>query len=196
MPVEGIKWNRNGLCGAACAHMVLHARGRLGTTRREQEDLWDAIKRNTTGQGSAPAGAECSGFVPEVFDDMIHDACTGKVLCWCTYPTALTATLTEVLGAGVPITLSTFESERQANSEIRDCLNRGAIPIVLVKAGNHWVIVDEWDDGATHPVNMVDPAVGHHIPVKLAKWKSKYMAAINCVGSEFHGQYVIVQVGP
>ena len=105
----GIKWNENGLCGAACAHMVLHARGLCGTTRGEQNDLWDAIIRNTPDESSAPPGAACSGFVPKTFVGMVHDACTGRVLCWCTYPRALTATLTQKLGAGVPITLRELE---------------------------------------------------------------------------------------
>jgi hypothetical protein len=194
MSIEGIKWNRDGLCGAACAQMVLHARATVGTTQNEQEALWTSLKAHTHGPSSAP-GSPCSGVVLEQFDTMIRDDCDGgMVKCWCTHPNALKATLKAKLGAGVPITLSKIEDEDRANSTIRKCLERGALPIVLINSANHWVVVDGWNENASE-LSMIDPAVGTPSPVTFDDWINDYMSAVECTGSNLDRKYVIVQVG-
>jgi hypothetical protein len=196
MSIDAIKWNRDGLCGAACAQMVLYERGVVGATPNDQEALWTLIKDLTNGPSSAPQGAACSGLVPEIFNGMIRDACGGYVVkCWCTHPNALKATLKAKLAAGAPITLSKIADEDRANTAIRRCLQRGGLPIVLVNSANHWVVVDGWNENDPYPVSMLDPAVGEPAPVALDDWNNDYMSAVDCTGSKLDRKYVIVQVG-
>jgi hypothetical protein len=195
MSIVGIKWKQDGLCGAACAQMVLHARGLIGTTQNEQDDLWAKIQANTHGQSSAGQAA-CTGVLPvQPFYGMIRDACdAATVKCWCTHPNALKLTLKERLPVGVPLTLSKIADEDLANKKIITCLNRGGLAIVLINNANHWVVVDSWDENASE-VEMIDPAVGEPAPILVNDWINDHMSAVDCAGSKLDGKYVILQVG-
>jgi hypothetical protein len=195
MGIEYIEWNRNGLCGAASAHMVLHARGVVGTTPQEQEDIWTSIKDHTNAKSTAPAKKPCSGIVPEIFNHMVRESCSGSgVMCWSTHPLALKGALKASLGTRVPITLSKLSDDDAANEVIKDCLNRGALPIVLINNGTHWVVVHAWDDAAERPVKMFDPAVGAPSEHTVGEWNIDFMSVVGC--GKFEDLCVVVQVGP
>jgi hypothetical protein len=183
-----IKWNRNGLCGAACAHMVLHPRYLMGTTEAEQENVWNRIKANTNGR-LIPA---CSGVVPELYS-MIREVCGKRVACWETHPDALIATLRDMMG-GTPVVLQRAKNQDAANNIIKGCLGAGGVPIVLVQSGKHWVIVDEWDPKNAKPVRVLDPAPGRSGRFKVSKWNVRFMSAVDC--GAFDREYLVVEVGP
>ena len=190
MSAEHIEWNRNGLCGAACAQMALHARGVSGTTSVEQDAIWTSIKLLTGGNSTL----ECSGVNLDHFDSMIREACgRSRVVCWLTYPDALQAVLTARLGGGVTVAVKQTNTEAIANGRIKSCLGRGGLPIVLVNCGAHWVVVDEWNDNHAKPVRLLDPA--HDEPTRLTVryWNALFMGAVDC--GVFDGNYVIVEVG-
>lgn len=193
MSIGYIKWNRNGLCGAACAQMALHAHGVIGVTQDEQETLWGIIKELTDGNKSTQP---CTAIVLEEFDNMIREPCANSptVVCWATYPPALQAALLQRLGEGATVNTQLVERENAANGVIRDCLNRGAIPIVLINRGAHWVLVVGWDATATRPVKLFDPAVGAPSEVTVNKWNVKHMSRVRC--GAFDDTYVIVEVEP
>jgi hypothetical protein len=193
MSVDLIEWNRNGLCGAACAHMVMHARQLTGTTRDEQELIWTTIKAHTNGK---PIGKRCSGIVPERFRKMVREACENeqRVMCWCSYPDALKATLEGFLGSGVNITLSQSDDEDIANDVIKGCLNRGGLPIVLINSGKHWVVVDGWVANAPEPVRVLDPALGTPSTHTVEDWNIFFMSAVDC--GAYDNKYVVLEVDP
>lgn len=195
MSVDLIQWKRNGLCGAASAQMVLHAKSLVGTTQQEQEDLWTSIKDHTTGNSTAAPGSPCSGVVAETFPTMIHEACAGgDVKCWSTHPRALRKTLVASLGTGANVTLSQITGEAKANRVIKKCLKGLGLPIVLINSGTHWVVVDEWDESDPKPVKMLDPALGTPVDHTIREWNNRFMSAVEC--GAFDHKYVIVQVGP
>lgn len=191
MSVKYISWNRNGLCGAACAHMVCHARKLTGDTPADQEVIWASIKDHTNGNSKL----QCTGVMPEPFENMVREACTGgaRVACWETHPRALRLALKSLLGV-TKVTLSQTEDEDTANRLIKSCLKRGGLPIVLIDSGAHWVLVDGWDDTDDHPVSVLDPAVGSPTSLDLDHWNIDRMAAVDC--GKFDRKYVVVQVEP
>jgi hypothetical protein len=187
MSVPFIPWIRDGLCGAACAHMALNA---MGLTTLQQEDVWTSIKTLTVG---GDPKLQCTGAVPEEFDTMVREACGSRVACWETFPDALKAALIASLAAGTTVKVRKTVSEETANSNIRKCLNRGGIPIVLVDFGKHWVVVDGWDSNADRPVTILDPAWVEPDSVDLDTWNIDRMAAVDC--GKFDRKYVMVEVG-
>jgi len=192
--VSFIKWNRNGLCGAASAHMALHALSIAGATKgdkAEQEGIWTSIINNTIGG----VGPPCTNVVYEPFNNMIHDVCPNgiKVVCWETYPTSLKATLLQFMGTGAKVQLRETKSETTANSHIKKCLKRGAVPIVLISKGSHWVVVAKWDENAS-VITYLDPAGDGPSTAALWFWNLIKMSANEC--GAFDKKYVIVEVGP
>jgi hypothetical protein len=146
MSLGFIKWNRDGLCGAACAHMALRALipGAIGPTTVDQESIWTSIKDHTHGSPKVPCCVPVP--VPDQFA-MMRGARPGDncATCWWSYPTALRATLIEKLGKGTPVVVRRPADEIAATDIIRSCLDRSGVPIVLVDAGLHWVVVASWN---------------------------------------------------
>ena len=56
MSIGFIKWNRDGLCGAACVHMALHelTPSAFGPNTLAQESIWTSIKDHTHGKSKVP----------------------------------------------------------------------------------------------------------------------------------------------
>lgn len=193
MAVDHIPFNRNGLCGAACAQMVLHAWGLIESTSGRQEELWSSIKAHTHGKSKKP----CSGLVPEVFPKMMREKCADqqRVFCWCSYPDAMKETLEaycEFQGTQVQITLSEHDDEDAANGVIRNCLERGGLPIVLVNSGKHWVVVSEWFSGTDPSLQLLDPAADVPSIQSIGDWNVFYMSAVDC--GRYDDKYVVLEV--
>ena len=192
MSVTFIKWNKNGLCGAACAQMVLHALFAIGTTKAVQKTVWTRIKKHTNGHSTLT----CTNVIFVPFANMIREACASgqRVLCWGTYPTSLEATLLDWIGPAANVTLQRTGSEDSANGIIQKCLKQGGIPIVLVSKGSHWVVVTGWDTEATKPVRVFDPAGTGPAELTVSYWNLFYMSAGDC--GEFDNEFVVVEVNP
>lgn len=195
MSVTFIKWNRNGLCGAASAHMALHALGISGATKGdkpEQETIWQSIINNTNGGPGPP----CTNVVYEPFTNMIHDTCPDgvKVVCWESYPTSLKATLLQFMSPGATVNLRKTGSQTAANTIIKKCLKRGGVPIVLVSKGSHWIVVAGWDKNSSTPVTYLDPAGNGSSTAALWFWNSIKMSANEC--GAFDKKYVVLEVEP
>jgi hypothetical protein len=196
MSATFIKWNRNGLCGAACAHMAMHAFSISGATqgdKPEQEAIWTSIKSNTSG-GTGPP---CTTTIYEPFNNMIHDVCPDgiKVVCWETYPTSLRDTLLDFMGRGAKVQLRKTASETTANNIIKKCLKRGGVPIVLIGKGSHWVVVSGWTGtSSATAISYLDPAGDGPSTVALWFWNFVVMAANEC--GAYDKKYVVVEVEP
>lgn len=186
MPVQFLKQLRVGLCGAACAQMVLHSDGLMGTRPSDQEDLWEEIKARTTG---ATVNVVFDPSPCKPFPGKICDKCGVAVSCWCTHPKALRDTiLAHAPGTGVKVITRTDEDN--ANRVIEACLNQGASPIVNV-LGNHWVVVEGFDRTALLPVSILDPNPLHgQIGMTIGDWNEEYMVADTC--GKFKDKYVVV----
>jgi hypothetical protein len=196
MNVNFIKWNEEGLCGAACAQMVLHALSVTGTTKAEQTTIWTSIQAHTDAKNPQRS---CTNLIYHEYNNMVRDVCTtgGKVVCWETYPNALKATLITLIGSGAKVKVRRTGSETTANNNIKKCLQRGGTPIVLVGKGTHWIVVEGWDDSGTQHVNFLDPAADGPSMVPLdgfGGWNETYMSVNEC--GTFDNKYVIVEVDP
>lgn len=191
MSITHIPWNRDGLCGPACVQMVLHDRRVTGTSEADQETVWTSIKDLTHGTGTQ----QCCAEVQEPFPKMKRENCAGQgcAFCWETFPTALKAALVARLAMvqGPPtISLRRPGNQDTANNRIQNCLTRGGVPIVLVRGGQHWLIVDDW--GATS-VGILDPAGYGPETISMSRWNDNMMVAVDC--GTYDGKYVIVEVG-
>jgi hypothetical protein len=188
MSVGFIQWNRPGLCGAACAHMALHALTLVGSSLSDQESIWTSIKDHTHGRSTT----QCCVAVPESFA-MMRDVCPGAncAKCWWSYPTALRAALSAKLGKGTPVMVRKSASQNTANSIIRSCLARKGVAIVNIDGGIHWVVVDDWDPVA-QKVSLLDPAYEEPDWIDVDMWNDRMMV-VEC--GVYDNKYVVVEVG-
>jgi hypothetical protein len=191
MSIAFIKWNRNGLCGAACAHMALRALNPIafGPTIAAQDSIWKSIKDHTHGRSKG----QCCVEMPEEFD-VKGDVCPGDTCakCWWSYPTALRAALIANLPKGTTVTVRKPPDEDAANDIIRSCLARGGVPIVLVDSGLHWVVVANWN-ATTQKIRLFDPANPGPTTIKVAKWNVERMLTVEC--GTYDNKHVVVEVG-
>jgi len=192
MSITHIPWNTDGLCGAACAQMVLSSRYLMGTSAADQDNLWQTIKKRTRGGGTQA----CCVELPVPFDNMKRENCPGQgcAFCWETFPTVLRGVLVSAIGKGTQVRLRQSASQDTANTIIRDCLSRGGAPIVLIRAGQHWLIVNGWDTSVTpNIVSILDPADDQPVDLTLTQWNDNRMVAVDC--GRYDGKYVVVEVG-
>jgi hypothetical protein len=185
MPVTFIKQNRIGLCGAACAQMVLHVKNLIGTSPVEQETLWTEIKERTRGRSNnCPKGSPCGKFDHQICE------CSGSVsACWCTHPDPLNETLL-AHDPATAVHVIRRSDEDVANGRIKACLTRGGFPAVLVNSGKHWVVVDGFDENLAFPVSILNPALNGQISITLGAWNAEYMS-VPTVGT-LANKYVVV----
>lgn len=190
MTVSFIKQLSVGFCGAACAQMVLHSRGLIGTSPREQRELFEEIKSRTTGKSSAPPGftdrSPCPGF-----PNKVCESCGSGLpaFCWCTHPDALRATMRARFPSSA-INVSKHPDEDRANERIEACLAAGVPPIVLVNSGQHWVVVDGFDRTAEWGVTILNPAMNGQIGIRIGLWNASYLASPPC--GRFQEKHVVV----
>ena len=139
-----------GLCGAACAQMILNEQQKVGKTKAVQDQLWNEIKANTVPSGSPSATA----FSPcDRFPNQIWEPCRPEPLAWCTYPTALSVTINNHLGGSVVHVVTDGDKTGLGiTARAITSVMGGVAPAVLVNKGSHWVVVyGYFPDGAGPP---------------------------------------------
>jgi len=192
MSVSFIPWVSNGLCGPACAQMVLYSRALTTASGDDQLNIWKDIQGFTEGPTSA---VSCCSSVIDDFDNMIREVRGGAkcAICWATFPTALEKLLIDALGAGMLVRVTDTPDQDTANGIIRACLGRGGVPVVLVKKGKHWVVVASWANGGSKPVTIFDPADDAPEGLTVGQWNARMMVKVNF--GTYDGMYVVVEAG-
>ena len=190
MSVGFIEWNRPGLCGAACAHMALHARAIVGSSTVDQESIWTSMKNITRTAGrrrraagrcrnNSPGCATCALVAPAPH-------------CWWSYPTALRAALAAKVGPGTPVKVRRSASEPAANSIIRSSWRVRACPSCSSMAdciGSSSMIgtqLRKWSAFSTPPTKKPDW-------IDVDTWNDRMMVGGEC--GVYDDKYVVVEVG-
>jgi hypothetical protein len=159
-----------GLCGAACAQMLLNARGIGGTSDEDQEALWQDIKAHTVRKGANPAGDKCSFC--GVFDTQICEPSGDCAQCWCTHPKALADTLNARLpGASFGVRIGT---EEEVTAIAINSINRHVPAVMLVYGARHWVVVNGYT-----PVASGGLVFGEHRVSQIHILNPEWLAADN-----------------
>jgi hypothetical protein len=190
-----------GLCGAACAQMLLNARGAAGTSLEEQFALWAEIQSHTQRTRPNPPGNKCTvcGF----FDNQICERDVNCAQCWCTHPRALATTLNARLD-GASSFAPTRGGEQAVTAMALDTIDRGIPSVMLVYGTRHWVVVHGYtpvEEGGmvlgNHRVSHIhvrDPkwqdAEHGNLAIPVGKWMADYMA--NVEFGEFRQTCVVV----
>jgi hypothetical protein len=180
-----------GLCGPACAQMILHPQPNpgIGTSEKEQRELWQDIKANTT----VPAGIQQPPRTPDTGDcgDFPRKVCEcpANPFCWCTFPTALKATLLQH-SPQMNVRVITSVSETSIQAKIIKCLKRGSAPAVLVFKAKHWVVVGGYDSHSETPIKLFDPRFNARQEITLDDWVTNYLVAPTC--GKYSGKHVVI----
>jgi hypothetical protein len=191
-----------GLCGAASAQMILHARGVIGTSQPEQLAVWADIKNNTPRPGKNPGGRKCTGCLP--FPNQICEACKGGCAqCWCTHPAGLARTITARLNGHRPTFQYLVGDEQEMVSVAFDKIDNGIASAMLIYGMQHWVVIHGYtpDEGGrafgSHRVSLIHV----HNPmwatpqeaIAIGDWMDYYMTTVQC--GDFEGKCVMVTQG-
>jgi hypothetical protein len=179
--------------------MILHQLGKVGDQPADQDALWEDIKGHTAAKTPNPAGTFDSAC-PK-FPKQICEACNHQRFCWCTFPSALSDTLTQHLGAG-PYDVVTEASELDITARVVGSINANIAPAVLVYGRKHWVVVYGYmPASAGTGVTIGGTPISHimlHNPewkapknaVTIRHWFAAYLRTIDC--GSFKGQWVMV----
>lgn len=158
-----------GLCGAACAQMILHSGGKVGKSNAIEDQLWDEIKANTTPGGNivVPSPPPCGTFANQV-----TEACKPDALCWCTYPDALATTINDHLGpgGGVKVVRDNDATGLGLTARIVASVASGTAPAVLVHNATHWVVVYGFRAGGVASTLLVGSQNASHVYVHDPEW--------------------------
>ncbi len=144
-----------GLCGAATAQMILHARGIVGAGLNDLDSLWVQIKANTSLE--PPGDAKQTGLSPcGHFKLQICESCKSsrRRFCWCTVPSALAATLNDNLGANA-VSVHKEAREEDVTARAIQSVDSGVAAGTLVHHGTHWLVVYGYrplNPGPTEPI--------------------------------------------
>jgi len=190
-----------GLCGAACAQMLLHARGAVGTSLDEQFALWDDIKAHT--QRTQPNPHVPRRTVCGSFDNQICERDGDHAQCWCTHPRALATTLNTRLD-GASSFAPTAGDEQAVTAIALERIDRGIPSAMLVYGTRHWVIVHGYtpvEEGGmvlgNHRVSQIHirnpqyiDANGAQHAFDIDEWMANFMAVVEF--GEYSGRCVIV----
>jgi hypothetical protein len=171
---------RNGLCGAACAQMILHSRNLVTLSAGDQESLWADIKSNTTPpSGLALGSISGDDSACEAFKGKICETCLPQSFCWCAFPTILRKTLLQ-RDPALGVRVITSKNELSIQKKIVACLKRQIAPIVLAAGGTHWVVVDGVDESSPKPISLLDPAFDAQAGITMDHWKAFYLDDVDC----------------
>ena len=193
----GLTWvhQHPGLCGPACATMILDARG----IHVPLPQLWTDVKNNTPGPtGPANPGSLCGQFPKQVCE-----ACGTTPFCWCSHPAALVATLNQHLQQ--PDYLEhVVAAESDATAHAVSSIDSGLAPVVLVYGLMHWVVMYGYRcDGSqgrtvTH-VLIHDPAdspdIGELLTegIPISDWHADYLSGGDC--GHYKDAWVVLGAG-
>lgn len=188
----------SGLCGPACAQMILHWKlpAEFDDHDQTQRDIWTNIQKLTDGPGPDPPPKNGLGSCPS-FPQQICE-CKSQ-LCWCTHPTALSAELGSCLSpeAFTVVTVNA-PSKDQLTLQVLQILGDGWAPVVLVHRGSHWVVVEgcDYTDGSpidlrTLTLQILDPELPAPLNgVRDTFWNGLYLSAVWC--GAYKDNYVMV----
>jgi hypothetical protein len=180
-----------GLCGPACVQMILHPQRStgIGTSDSDQRQLWQNVQDNTTVPSGivlapgAPDDGECGTFPHKICE------CPAKPFCWCSFPTALKATLLQH-SPNVNVRVITSVSELSIQTKIIKCLKQGVAPAVLVFAAKHWVVIGGFDSESQTPIKLFDPRFNAKREISMDQWMTEYLVAPEC--GKYKGKYVVI----
>jgi peptidase C39-like protein len=190
LPVTFCKQNRNGLCGAACAQMVVSSQTKFDTGSKQQDTLWEDIKALTTTPSNVTTGDPAGDDSPcESFPKKICEACRPQSFCWCAFPTTLKAIIRE-LAPATAVRVITSAKQKAITGKVLTCLRRGIAPVVLVSRATHWVVVNGFDEDSDHQVSLLNPAFDAQIAVSLDDWNVWYLDVGGC--GIYKNKYVVV----
>ena len=168
-----------GLCGAACAQMILNAHAKIGLGPADQDLIWAAIKQNTIRPKPNPSGTIFTGCA---FTNQVCEKCSGESFCWCTFPAALAATISQYVPG--TYSLAAAGTEAALTGRVVASLDAGVAPAVLVYGRRHWVVVYGY-----LPAPTGDPSYLYlHNPewlapknaTPIADWYATYLRTIDC----------------
>lgn len=144
LPITHIR-QAPGLCGAATAQMILHARNLVGVTQAEQDALFVDIQTETHGVRPAQAQRhDCPAWASQLCTKCQGEPRSAKARCWCTYPPALKATLAL---RGIPVRQTAVLDVKTATARIIQSIDRQVGAAALVENGVHWVAVIGYAEG-------------------------------------------------
>lgn len=195
-----------GLCGAATAQMILHAKGLAVTTPADQQALFGAVQAAT--QFARPtrnvARHDCPAWPGQLCTKCPGEAASVKFRCWCTYPPALKATMS---GRGVAVKQRTAADPRTTTAHVIDSIDRNLGAAVLVENGLHWIAVigyvtgpgpnsrkinGKWiSDLYVHDPNLETGAMD----VPIIEWLEEYLTPVVQCG-DFLDKVVAITAAP
>jgi hypothetical protein len=193
----GITWVQQhpGLCGPACATMILDARGIHVPLPR----LWADVKDNTPG----PAGPPNPGTLCGQFPTQICEACGTASFCWCSHPSALVQTLNQHLQQKDYLE-HVVSSEADVTARAVASIDSGVAPVVLVYGLMHWVVMYGYRCDGTKGLNVThvlihDPAdppgIGEMLTdgVPVSDWRADYLEQGEC--GRYLASWVVLGAG-
>jgi len=178
-----------GLCGAACAQMVLCARDAIGSSPDEQRRLWADIQAHTRRTTPSPHRRKCTtcGFFARQICERFGDSAQ----CWCTHPRALAVTLNRRLDGESSFAVVTGD-ERAITATALNRIDHGIASVMLVYGTRHWVVVHGYtpvEDGGmvlgnhrVSHIHILNPqgrdAHDAHRAIPIRAWMADYMAVV------------------
>lgn len=205
LPIAHIR-QAPGLCGAATAQMILHARGLAQNTPADQTALFGGIQANT--QFARPtrnvAVHDCPQWPGQLCTKCPGEPASAKFRCWCTYPPALKDTMT---GRGVAVKQRLSADPKTVTGHVIDSIDRNLGAAVLVENGLHWIAVIGYVTGAgpnsrkingkwisdiyVHDPNLETGAMG----VPIVEWLDEYLTPVVQCG-DFLNKVVAITAAP
>lgn len=205
LPITHIR-QAPGLCGAATAQMILHAKGLAQNTPADQQALFAGIQAAT--QGTRPtrnvAAHDCPQWPSQLCKKCPGEPASAKFKCWCTYPPALKDTMS---GRGAAVRQRLAADPKAVTAHVIDSIDRTLGAAVLVENGLHWVCVIGYATGSAadsrkingkwisdiyvHDPNIETGAMG----VPIDEWFDEFLTPVVQCG-DFRDKVVAITAAP
>jgi hypothetical protein len=206
LPITHIR-QTPGLCGAATAQMILHAKNLVGATQADQDALFVDIQGKT--QGVRPANVhphDCPGWAKQLCTKCEGEPRNAKFRCWCTYPPALKSTLAL---RGLAVRQTSVLAVKTATTRIVESIDQNVGAAALVEHGVHWVAVIGYAEGTgpadsrkiagkwisdiyVHDPNLSTGAM----TVPIVEWLEDYFGSVTQCGIFFDKVVTITAAAP
>lgn len=206
LPITHIR-QTPGLCGAATAQMILHAKNLVGGTQADQDALFVDIQNET--HGTRPANVhlhDCPAWASQLCTKCEGEPRGAKARCWCTYPPALKATLAL---RGIPVRQTSVLDVKTATTRVIESIDQNVGAAALVENGVHWVTVIGYAEGTgpadsrkiagkwisdiyVHDPNLPTGAM----TVTIAEWLDDYFGSVVQCGLFFDRIVTITAAAP